>query len=85
MERHFAKEIKAGVLTFKAVDVQADENRHFIEEFGLYGRSLAVAEYRDGEMVRHKLLPEAWIYAHSPERLEQYIVQQVSGFIHGAR
>ncbi len=73
--------MEAGILSFKAIDVQEPGNRHFVKDFGLYGRSVAVAGYRDGKVTRYKLLPEAWLYAKDPQKLEEYILHEISAFM----
>ncbi|MFO7616170.1 MAG: hypothetical protein R6V75_02880, partial [Bacteroidales bacterium] len=42
----------------RVVNIDEPENRHFIQDFQLVTRSVVLAEYRDGEVVRYENLDQ---------------------------
>ena len=60
VEKTFAKELAAGRVVFKAVNIDRAENEHFIHDYSLVTRSLVVTEETDGKVVRWTNLDKIW-------------------------
>ncbi len=80
VSEQFQKLLDKGVLQFYPVDVEQPQNRHYIEDYQLYSKSLVLVEYRDGKEVRHKNLEGIWQQT-SLEGLRDYIAQEISTFV----
>ncbi|GIV20821.1 MAG: hypothetical protein KatS3mg023_2572 [Armatimonadota bacterium] len=83
LSEQFQKQIDDGLLQFDTVDVENPQNRHYIEDYKLYSKSLVLVEYQDGKEVRHKNLEGIWQQT-SLEGLRDYIAQEISAFLEGA-
>jgi len=81
VQNHFANELKSGAIRWQPVDVDKAENKHFIQEFKLYTKSVVLVELRNGKTVRHELLQKVWELIHSPENFDKYIQSSVENFI----
>jgi len=79
--KNFPDELKRGVLSFQAINVEEPENRHFIKDYGLYTKSLIVASYADDKQIRYKNLERVWDYLGSKEAFENYVKTELSGFL----
>jgi len=81
VKKHFAAELENGIVTWKTVDVGQPENKHFIQDFKLYTKSVVLVEKRDGKIVRHEILQKVWELIHQPDRFEDYVVKSVQDFM----
>ena len=77
----FAKALESGSLTWSVVNVDEPLNRHFIEDFQLVTRSVVLAEYRDGNVVRWKNLDRVWQLVRNQDAFTAYIRDETSAFL----
>jgi len=76
----YAEALENGTLTWRVVNIDEDENKHFVEDFQLVTRSVVLAEYRDGELIRHKNLDKVWQLVRSQEDFVEYIQDETGAF-----
>lgn len=69
----FADALESGALAWKVVDYDKQQNRHFIQDFGLFTSSLVVVETERGEIVEFEVLHEAWSLVKDKTRFQQYV------------
>lgn len=77
----FAGEIEDGALQWRVVNIDESENRHFIQDFQLVTRSVVLAEYRDGEVVRYENLDQVWRLVRDKERFLAYVQDETREFL----
>lgn len=77
----YTKALEDGTLTWSVVNIDETENKHFVEDFQLVTRSVVLAEYRNGELVRHKNLDKVWQLVRSQEDFVEYIQDETGTFI----
>ncbi len=77
----FSKELESGTLAFKSVNVDEPENRHFIEDFGLYTKSLVLVEMQGDRVVRYKNLNAIWTLWRDEPAFEKYVQKEVAAFL----
>jgi hypothetical protein len=70
-----------GALSWRVVNVDEPENRHFIEDFQLVTKSVVLAEYRDGEVVRFKNLDKVWQLVRSKDDFVEYVKSETREFL----
>ncbi len=81
VERIFAKEMQEGKIVFRHVNVQQPGNKHFIQDYKLFSKSLVVSEVRGGEEVRWKNLPDIWRLVRDRDRYEQYVAGEIEEYL----
>ena len=81
VERIFAKEMQEGKIVFRHVNIQEPENKHFIQDYKLFSKSLIVSEVRGGEEVRWKNLPDIWRLVRDRDRYEQYVAGEIEAYL----
>ena len=81
IETYFASELKNGTLEFKPINVDEPENRHYIQDYQLYTRSLVLVQYQDDKQLKWKNLPEVWSYAKDQEKFYQYVKDETERFL----
>jgi hypothetical protein len=83
IERYFAQELKNGTLEFKPINVEEPENRHYIQDYQLFTRSLVLVRYKDDEQQEWKNLSEVWSYVRDKDKFYQYVKEETKKFLQG--
>jgi Tfp pilus assembly major pilin PilA len=81
IDRYFAQELKNGTLDFKPINVDEPENRHYIQDYQLYTRSLVLVQYKDDKQQEWKNLSEVWSYVSDKEKFYQYVKDETERFL----
>ena len=81
VEKDFAQDLASKRVLFRTIDVQETENRHFIEDYRLYSKSVVLSLIKNGKEIRWKNLPDIWKYAHNRDRFNQYIRSEIEAFL----
>jgi hypothetical protein len=77
----FAGELEDGTLQWRVVNIDEPDNRHFIQDFQLVTRSVVLAAYRDGKVVRSKNLDQVWQLVRDKERFVAYVQNATREFL----
>lgn len=81
IEKYFVEELKTKKLTFTSINTDLSENKHFIEDYQLYTRSLVIAEYKDGKQVRWKNLAKVWDYLNDKDAFYEYVKSEIRNYL----
>jgi hypothetical protein len=85
IESNFKEALASGKLEFKAVNVEERDNRHFIDDYQLYTKSLILSLVKDGKEIKSKNLTKIWEYARNKQRFFDYVTEEVSNFLKEAQ
>lgn len=77
----FTDDLANGRLEWRVVNVDEDENKHFIQDFQLVTRSLVLAEHRGNQVARWKNLDQVWRLVRDKEGFIAYVQEQTSAFL----
>ncbi len=77
IEKYYGRELKDKKLIFQPVNIDEKENRHFIQDYQLYTRSLIIALYKNDREVKWKNLTAVWSYVRDREKFYQYVKAEV--------
>jgi len=80
----FGPEIRKGIIVWNPVDVDLPQNRHYIDDFHLFTKSVVLVDERKGKMVRWKILDRTWQLLRDEEAFSNYIQSEVKKYIEGA-
>lgn len=81
IEQYFSKELDDKTLEFKPLNVDDPENRHYIQDYELFTKSLVIVLYKDDKQVKWKNLENVWKYAGDKEKFYQYVKGEVENFL----
>ena len=81
IEQYFSNELKNGKMVFKPLNVEEAENRHFIQDYQLFSKSLVISLVKDGKEVTWKNLTDVWKNVGDKERFFQYVKGEVEKFL----
>jgi hypothetical protein len=84
IEDNFKDELVSGKLVFKTVNIDKKENRHFVDDYQLYTKSLVLSLVKEGKEVKSKNLAKIWEYAGNKEKFFEYVKTQVNEFLKGS-
>lgn len=77
----FAEELAAGQLEWRLVNVQLPENRHFIQDYQLFTKSLVLVRTQDGQQKEYKVLNQTWELVGDKSAMQGYVEKEVRGFL----
>jgi hypothetical protein len=81
IQQYFSRELGNGRLVFRPVNVEEPENRHFVQEYQLFSKSLVLSLVRDGKETKSKNLTDIWTLANDKDKFFQYVKDEVEKFI----
>lgn len=81
VEGGFAEELADGALQWRMVNVDEPQNEHFIEDYGLFTRSLVLSEMADGRELRWKNLDRIWELVGDQDAYQTYVHSEVAAFL----
>jgi hypothetical protein len=80
----FSREIAEGSVLLKPVNIDLPENRHFIDDFQLFTKSVVIENVDGVKRVRWKNLARIWELVRDEAGFTNYIRAEVEGFRHGS-
>ncbi len=81
VESKFKDAIQAGTLNWTVLNTDESDNSHFVKDFGLVSSSLVLVKVDGGEVVRHRILQDAWTLVRDKPRFVQYVQRSVAEFL----
>ena len=81
IETGFHKDLASGRLMFEVVNVEEPANRHYVQDYGLYTKSLVLISEADGKEIRHKVLNDVWNYLSDKDAFMAYVKTETEGFL----
>jgi hypothetical protein len=81
VERGFGRELKEGTISWRPVNVQLLENRHFIQDYRLYTRSLVLVKVREGRQVEWRNLERVWDLVGNQAEFVKYVQSNVRAYL----
>jgi hypothetical protein len=80
----FRKDIQAGRLEWRVVNVDVKGNEHYAKEYQLYTKSVILSDVKGGKETRWKNLGLVWSYMGDEARFKSYVRDEVAAYLKGA-
>ncbi|MCK5161293.1 MAG: hypothetical protein KAQ99_06930 [Candidatus Aureabacteria bacterium] len=84
VEEFFKDALTSGELIFKPVNMDNGENRHFVDDYQLYTKSVILSLVKDGKEVKYKNLPKVWNYLGNKKQFYEYIRSEITRYLEEA-
>ncbi|MCF7908276.1 MAG: nitrophenyl compound nitroreductase subunit ArsF family protein [Candidatus Omnitrophica bacterium] len=81
IEENFKDELVKGLLVFKEVNIEEKENKHFVDEYQLYTKTLVISYIEDGKEIKHKKLTKIWEYVRDKKKFFNYVTTEISTYL----
>jgi hypothetical protein len=78
---NFEEALKSGKVTWRVINVDEPENKHYNDDYQLYTKSLIISEVKDGKEVRWKNLEKVWQYVRDEEKFDAYVKDEIAGWL----
>lgn len=77
LEQRFSNELKNGRLQWQVVNIEADDNEHFVNDYSLFSRALVVQRIQEGKNADWKNLQRIWELVGNEEEFVKYVQDEV--------
>jgi len=81
IDTYFKDVLSSGKLEFKAVNIDEKANRHFVNNYQLYTKSLILSLVKDGKEIKYKNLTKIWEYVGDRQGFFEYVRSEVQDFL----
>ncbi|MHA1655259.1 MAG: nitrophenyl compound nitroreductase subunit ArsF family protein [Candidatus Heimdallarchaeota archaeon] len=81
LEKYFFDEIASGKIDFQMINIDEPQNKHFIQDYQLYTKSVVLSKVSDGKEVKFKNLDKVWNLLGSKDKFYEYIKDETNNFI----
>ncbi|KPK19765.1 MAG: hypothetical protein AMK69_23830 [Nitrospira bacterium SG8_3] len=81
IKNSFPTALEEGKLLWRPVNVEKPENKHFVEQYNLFTKSLIITEMKGGKQIRWKNLNKVWELLRNQEEFVSYVTEEVRGFL----
>lgn len=81
---YFDKEIKQGVISFKTVNTDLSENKHFLQDYQLYTKSLVLIAVKNNKTLKWKNLEKTWQHLNNKNDFYKYVQTETRKFLEEA-
>ncbi len=78
LDTYFANEIASNRISWKPVNIDKNENSHYVRDYNLITKSIILSKVSDGKEVEWKNLDKIWQEVHDKEGYLQYIRESVN-------
>ncbi len=81
IESGFARELADGTIEFRLVNVEIPENRHYVQDYNLFTKSLVLVRMHDGKQVEWTNLERVWELNGDQAAFLRYVQQGIRDYL----
>lgn len=81
IQKAHPESLTLGTLQWRTLDMRTPENKHYVEDFGLYSKSIVLVAFEDGAIVRFENLEAIWDKVGDETEYRQYIQESLKTFM----
>lgn len=85
LEEYFYDEISSGEIDYQVVNIDEKENKHYLQYYKLYTKSVVLSKVIDGKEVEYKNLEKVWQYLRNKDKFYEYIKTEAESFLNKDR
>ncbi|MBE0658450.1 MAG: hypothetical protein IH602_12230 [Bryobacteraceae bacterium] len=77
----FSKELASGQMEWRLVNVQLPENRHYVQDYQLFTKSLVLVHMQGGQQREFKVLNDTWELVGDKAAMQGYVETEVRDYL----
>lgn len=81
LNEYYGRELESGKIVFKVVNVEEKGDEHFLNDYGLYTKSVVLSLQKKGKEVRFKNLDQIWQRLQDRQMFYEYIKNETQAFL----
>ncbi len=85
IKTNFKDALLSGKLEFKVVNTEERGNKHYVNDYQLYTKSLVLSLLKDGKEIKSKNLTKIWEYVLNKQKFLEYVSEEVNNFLKEAK
>jgi hypothetical protein len=85
LEEGFSDELETGQLQWKVVNIEADGNEHFVNDYSLYSKALVVQKVENGKNTDWKNLQRVWELVRDDKAFVKYVQDEDKSIMGASR
>ena len=78
---NFKDDLNSGKLTYQSINIDKNENKHFINKYQLFTKSVVLSLKQGGKETKSKNLSKVWEYLGNEAKFKNYITSETSSFL----
>ena len=79
----FSEEVKTGRLLWKPINVEVPANRHYVDDYQLFSKSVVLAVGAGGTEKRWKNLERVWVLVNNEAAFKEYVRGEIRSQLEG--
>lgn len=83
VEIEFGHELETGRLTMQVVNVDKQDNKHFVDDYCLNAQSVVLSQIENGKEKQWKNLDQIWTLLEDQGQLWEYLQNEIEFFLKG--
>ncbi|MEW5924550.1 MAG: nitrophenyl compound nitroreductase subunit ArsF family protein [Candidatus Zixiibacteriota bacterium] len=77
----FDGQLKSGAIEWHVVNIDEEPNKHFIDDYKLYTKSVIVSHVVDGKETEWKNLEKIWELVGNKDEFMKYVQTEITGYL----
>jgi hypothetical protein len=77
----FPGQLRDGTLEWRVVNIDEPGNKHFVEDYKLYTRSLVIVKLQEGKQTEWKNLEKIWDLVDDKQGFATYVQQEIKTYL----
>jgi hypothetical protein len=78
---HFKGDLDRGRLEWQVVNVQLPENKHFVQDYQLFTKSVVLVHVANGKQQSYKILNDVWELVGDKAKFQTYVDKEVRAYL----
>jgi hypothetical protein len=81
LEQNFGKQLKNGNIVYKGINVDEPENKHYVNKYGLYTKTVIISSVEKEKELKWKNLDKIWNLVGQDDSFKAYITSELRNFM----
>jgi pyruvate-formate lyase-activating enzyme len=81
MAARFKGDVDSGRLEFRMLNTDEKANKHFMDDYKLYTKSIVLSLVKNGKETKYANLAKIWDYLRSKEKFQEYVGAQIEEYL----
>ena len=81
LQEGFPEELKSGELKYQVINIEEPGNKHYVEDYGLYTKSVVLSLQKEGKEVEFKNLDKIWQLLGNKNKFVSYVQSETKSFV----
>lgn len=81
LQEGFPGELESGEIEYQVINVEEPANKHYVEDYGLYTKSVVLSLQKEGKEVEYKNLDKIWQLLNNKKQFISYVQSETKSLL----